>query len=142
MGKLFTGLIVLLAIATIGGFANYTRNAPLDAELANRPYATLSEADLDALLQAYTSEQQGLQNRLNNYAQDRTGVMDGFAPADLGGKVNAFDSFQRKNNKWRDTNREKLSHEIELEKLTKEKNIRARGLHVERNRVWRRVTTF
>ena len=33
-------------------------------------------------------------------------------------------------------------HEIELEKLNKEKNVRSRGLHIERNRILRRLTTF
>ena len=127
---------------TVGGFANYQRNEPLDNELKDRPYATLSDADLDALLQAYEGERMGLENRLNAYAEDRTGVMDGFAPSDLGGKLDAFDSFQRKNNSWRETNRAKLSHEVELDRLNKEKGIRTRGLHIERNRIWRRLTTF
>ena len=142
MGKFFAGLILSLAIVSIGGFVNYQRNAHLDQELEQRPYASLSDEDLDTLKQAYEGERQGLQNRLNAYPEDRTGVMDGFAPADLGGKLDAFDSFQRKNKSWRDTNRERLSHEIDLDKLNKEKSVRTRGLHIEHNRVWRRLTTF
>ena len=142
MGKFFASLVILIAVVTIGGFANYHRNAPLDNELKNRPYATISDADLQALIAAYEGEQQGLQNRLNSYAEDRTGVMEGFAPSDLHGKLGAFDSFQRKNESWRDTNRARLSHEIELEKLRTEKGVRDRGLHIERNRIWRRLTTF
>ena len=142
MGKFFAVLIVLVAVVSIGGFANYHRNAPLDNELKNRPYATLSDSDLTALIEAYQGETQGLQNRLNAYAEDRTGVMEGYAPSDLHGKLGAFDSFQRKNESWRDTNRAKLSHEVELEKLEKERSIRQRGLHIERNRILRRLTTI
>ena len=142
MGKVLIALLVVVATVGIGGFVNYQRNAPLDAELQNRPYGTISDADLAALIAAYEGEKTGLENRLKGYSKDRTRVMNGLAPADLQGKLTAFDSFQRKNESWRETNRAKLGHEIELEKLQKEKNIRDRGLHIERNRIIRRITTF
>ena len=142
MAKAFAGLLILVVAVAVGGYYNYHRNAHLDDELKNRPYAGLSDADLDALLQAYQGEMKGLEGRLAGYGKDRTRVMDGFAPADLHGKVQAFESFARKNNSWRDVNRQRLGHEVEVEKLEREKNIRAQGLHIEKNRILRRLLTF
>ena len=136
----------MLLIATVGvglaGLANYHRNAPLDQELENRPYGTISDEDLAALIDAYTTERGGAIARMGSKRQDRTRVMDGFAPGDLDGKLKAFDSFQRKNERWREQNRQRIEFDIELEKLKKEKGIRERGLDQERNRILRRLLTF
>ena len=141
MGK----FLAIILIATLGvglaGFANYHRNEPLDRELVNRPYGTLSDDDLKALIGAYNLERDGAIARLGK-GNDRTRVMDGLAPGDLHGKLKAFNSFQRKNERWRDHNRERIGFNIELEKLKKEQGIRQRGLHEERNRILRRVLTF
>ena len=142
MGKALVVFVILVMVAAIGAFSNYQRNAALDEELRERPYASLSDKDLNALLGAYQGQVEGLKNRLGNPKADRTGVMDGFAPADFDGKLRAFESFQRKEHRWRDTNRSKLENQIEVEKLQKERGIRDRGLHQERNRILRRVLTF
>jgi hypothetical protein len=138
--------LAVLLIATVGvglaGFANYHRNAPLDRELEVRPYGTISDDDLKALIEAYSMERDGAVARLGGKRNDRTRVMDGFAPGDLDGKLKAFDSFQRKNERWRDHNRQRIEFNIELEKLKTEQGIRDRGLHEERNRILRRVLTF
>lgn len=136
-------VLVLLPLLLVGAaFSNYQRNAPLDEELRNRPYKSISDKDLAALLEAYKGEMQGFETRMNRFSKDRTKVMDGFAPADYDGKVRAFESFQRKNESWRDANRARLGHVVELEKLEHEKSIRDRGLHIEKNRILRRITTF
>ena len=84
----------------------------------------------------------GLQARLSRTGGDNTRIMDGYAPADFDGKLKAFEQFQRKNNSWRDTNRARLEHEVELEKIQKELAIRERGLDDEFTRIKRRVLTF
>ncbi len=142
MGKLFLGILVLVVGLGAAGYANYERNAPLDEELKDRPYKALAEDDLNALSSAYQKELDGLSGRLKATAGDKTGIMDGYAPADFDGKVKAFESFQRKNNSWRDTNRLRLEHEGELEKIEKERRIRSEGLDDETTRILRRVLTF
>jgi hypothetical protein len=142
MGKALVVFVILVMVVAIGAFSNYQRNAPLDEELRDRPYASLADKDLNALLGAYEGQVAGLQSQLGNPKADRTGVMDGFAPADFDGKLKAFDRFQRQESRWRNTNRSKLENQIEVEKLQKERGIRDRGLHEERNRILRRVLTF
>ena len=142
MGKLFLILLLLVAGVGIAGFANYQRNEALDHELQNRPLKAYAIEDLEKLANAYQGEMDGLQARLSRTGGDNTRIMDGYAPADFDGKLKAFEQFQRKNNTWRDTNRARLEHEIELEKIQKELAIRERGLDDEFTRIKRRVLTF
>ena len=142
MAKVLLGFLVVVVALCGAAIGNYQRNANLDQELRDRPYAGMSDEDLNALLSAYKGEAQGYQAKLNGLGKDRTKVMDGYAPADYNGKLKAFENFQRKNESWRDVNRQRLSHEVEIEKLEKEASIRARGLHIEKNRIMRRITTF
>ena len=142
MGKFLLIVLVLGVALGIGGYTNYERNAHLDEELRDRPYAGYSDADLDSLTNAYEGEMSGLQARLGKAAGDNTRVMDGYAPADFDGKVKAFEQFQRKNNAYRDTNRKRLGHQVELENLQKEQRIRSEGLNDEFTRIKRRVLTF
>ena len=142
MAKVLLGFLIVVVALCGAAYANYERNAPLDAELRDRPYAGLADKDLKALLDAYKAEKRGYQTQLAKSGGDRTTVMDGLAPADYHGKVKAFESFQRQNERWRDVNRQRLSHEVEVEKLEREASIRARGLHIEKNRILRRLTTF
>ena len=141
MGKFLAFLLIATLGVGLAGFANYHRNAPLDRELENRPYGTLSDHGLKALIDGYNLERDGAIARLGK-GSDRTRVMDGLAPGDLHGKLKAFDSFQRKNEQWRDHNRERIEFNIELEKLKKEQGIRDRGLDDERSRILRRLFTF
>lgn len=142
MAKVLLGFLVVVVALCGAAIGNYQRNANLDQELRDRPYAGMSDEDLNALLNAYKGEAQGYQAKLSGLGKDRTKVMDGYAPADYNGKLKAFENFQRNNESWRDVNRQRLSHEVEIEKLDKEAGIRARGLHIEKNRIMRRITTF
>ena len=142
MGKSFALLLIATVGVVLAGFANYQRNAPLDKELEERPYGTISDEDLVALIDAYTMERGGTMARMGGKKDDRTTVMDGFAPGDLDGKLKAFDSFQRKNERWRNQNRQRIEFDIELERLKKEQGIRDRGLDEERNRILRRLLSF
>ena len=142
MAKVLIGFVALVGALAIAAYANYERNAPLDADLQERPYQSLSDEDLKALLDAYKGQVTGLQAKLGSYSGDRTKVMDGFAPSDFDSKVKAFDRFQRSNSAWRDVNRNRIENQLEVEKLEKEQGIRAQGLHEERTRILRRVLTF
>ena len=136
--------IVCLTVA-IGlgglGFANYIRNAHLEEGTKPRPYKGFSEAEVDALIVAYTGERDGLSNRLKNTG-DRTKIMDGYAPSDFGGKVNAFENFQRKNEAWRGTNRSRLEMVVELEKLEFEKQYRRKRKESPWEAILKRVVTL
>lgn len=140
--KILAVIVMIPVVVACIAYSNYERNAPLDEELRNRPYKSVSDENLASLISAYESEMGGFQARMNSYGKDRTKVMDGLAPADYDSKVKAFESFQRKNEGWRDANRARLGHEVELEKLQAEQSIRDRGLHIEKNRILRRMTTF
>lgn len=142
MGKFLLVLLLLVVGVGVAGFANYQRNEALDHELQNRPYQAYKLGDLEKLASAYQGEMDGLQARLARTGGDNTRIMDGYAPADFEGKLKAFEQFQRKNNSWRDTNRARLEHEVELEKIQKELAIRERGLDDEFTRIKRRVLTF
>jgi len=142
MGKFFLVLVLLVVGLGVAGFANYQRNEPLDHELQNRPYQAYKIEDLQKLENAYQGEMDGLQARLSRTGGDNTRMLDGYAPADFDGKLKAFERFQRKNNSWRDTNRARLEHEVELEKIQSELSIRERGLDDELTRIKRRVLTF
>ena len=142
MGKFILVLLLLVVGVGVAGFANYQRNEALDQELQHRPFKAYSLEDLQKLSSAYQGEMDGLQARLSRTAGDNTRMMDGYAPADFDGKLKAFEQFQRKNNSWRDTNRARLEHEVELEKIQKELAIRERGLDDEFTRIKRRVLTF
>ncbi len=48
-------LVVVLGLP-IGGFVNYERNEALDQELRDRTYASLRNADLEALVEAYKGQ--------------------------------------------------------------------------------------
>ena len=142
MRQFFLSLVILVVVVGGAGFANYHRNAPLDAELADRPYALYSDADIESLLKAHTSERDRIRGVLSQEGSDPTQVMNGFAAADFVGKLNAFDKFQQRNNVYKRVNGMALEHEVEIEVLEKEKNIRKRGLNDPRKRMWRRILTF
>ena len=68
--------------------------------------------------------------------------MDGYAPSDFGGKVNAFENFQRKNEAWRGTNRSRLEMVVELEKLEFEKQYRRKRKESPWEAILKRVVTL
>lgn len=142
MGKALAVMALLVVGIGVAGFANYQRNAHLDREFGDRPYKGISEADLRALRDAYRAELGRFERKLGSYSSDRTKVLDGFAPGDMGGKAKAFDSFQRQNKAWREVNLQRIERELELEKIAAELALRERGLDDPVKRFWRRVLTF
>ena len=134
---------MLLTIVVLGtlGVLNYRRNEPLDAELQNRPYKGLSDADVELLIEAYRTQKGQIERKLERVA-GREDPMDRYAPADLAGKLQGFDRAQKNASRWREVHGEVLEQEVELERLAHEQSIRARGLDDERVRIWRRVSTF
>jgi hypothetical protein len=134
-------LIVLLVGVPLLGGINYMRNEPLDAELAERPYGGISDADLNSLLAAYESE----------VAKTRTVVeseptMHAFNdPGRFGHqdeKAEAFEKFQNTNEAWKRSRGQLFGQQTTLEALQHEASIRARGLHKPWPRIWRRISTF
>jgi hypothetical protein len=140
MGKALFVLLLLLAAAGGGGYYNYQRNAHLDEELGARPYASLSTEQLELLIGAYEQERAELARQVALIASDDNA--NGYAPADLMGKVQGFDRAQRESGRWREIHGQMLEREVELDNLAHEKSIRARGLDDEWQRIWRRVVTL
>ena len=133
-------LVLLLGLIGAGGYANYQRNAELDQELEFRPYAGLSDADLDALLEAYQQELSQIEDSLGNGPDGS--VFRGIKPADLGGKLKAFERFQQENERWKRGHREAIKQKVVLDALRQEQAVRRAGLHRPWRRIIRRVTTF
>ncbi len=133
-------LVLLLGLIGAGGYANYQRNAELDQELEFRPYAGLSDADLDALLEAYQQELSQIEDSLGNGPDGS--VFRGTKPADLGGKLKAFERFQQENERWKRGHREAINQKVVLDALRQEQAVRRAGLHKPWRRIMRRVTTF
>ncbi len=138
-----TFIVFLLLVIGMGGlgFANYKRNAHLEEGTKPRPYKSFSDADLDALIEAYSGQRDGLANRLKG-SGDRTKIMDGYAPSDFAGKLEAFEQFQRKNESWRDTNRSRLEMVVELERLEFETAFRRQRKEDPWTPIFRRIFTF
>jgi hypothetical protein len=141
MGDKSTLLILVLCALTIGGFVNYRRNAPLDAELQSRTYADLKDRDLDTLIQAYEEETRRLRAWVDQepLAKVPSQALD---DSDLGGKVKTFERYQRETNRWRSLRQEVLQREATLEALNKEKDLRARGLDERWRQILRRLITL
>jgi len=141
MGDKSTLFMIVVCALLIGGFVNYRRNAPLDAELQNRTYAELKSDDLDALLAAY--EQQTRRLRAWVDEEPMAAPVDRARSAsDVGGKAETFSRFQREANRWRAQRSEVLEGEATIAALQQEKSIRARGLDLRWRQILRRVTTF
>ena len=134
-------LVIIACALLIGGFVNYRRNAPLDAELQNRTYAELKADDLDALLAAYELETRRLRAWVDEEPMAAP-VDRARSASDVGGKAETFSRFQREANRWRAQRYEVLEREATIEALQKEKSIRARGLNLRWRQVLRRVTSF
>ena len=141
MGDKSTLFMIVVCVLLIGGFVNYRRNAPLDAELQNRTYAELKSDDLDALLAAYEQETQ----RLRAWVDEEPMAVPADrarSASDVGGKAETFSRFQREANRWRAQRYEVLESEASVDALRREKSIRARGLDRRWRQILRRVTAF
>jgi hypothetical protein len=135
-------LAIVLALALpLAGYANYQRNAHLDRELENRTYATLRTEDLDTLLAAYGEELDALRGRVGEGPEGEDAIARK-AAADLSGKVESFERFQRQNQSWREQRGAVLERQATIAELEREKSIRARGLDRPWNRIKRRVLAF
>ena len=136
----FLRFLTLLLLATaIAGGANYVRNEPLDAELADRPYATISEAELNSLRRAYRAEAEDLRAWIAAEPQARPSAT---SASDMQGKLQDFERFQHEANEWRAQRSRLLEREVTLAKLQQERSIRDRGLHRPWRQVLRRVISF
>ena len=133
-------LLILLGVPGLG-FYNYHRNAHLDQELQNRTYANLSDADLNALAEAYRGEVDRLRRMLTE-DPDGQAALDGIAAGDFGRKVKRFESFQQENREWKAARGQAMEREAALEELERELSIRERRLDEPLQRVKRRLLHF
>jgi hypothetical protein len=137
--KALGALLLLVALVGAGGWWNYQRNAHLDQDLGFRPYETLSNAQLDQLLEAHRQQVVALQARAG---QAPSLSVAGVADSDLEGKIDAFDRFQNANRDWKQRHRAALEEQTRVEALEHEQGIRKAGLDSESGRILRRVTHF
>jgi hypothetical protein len=128
MGKILVLLLVLVVAAAGGLYYNYNRNANLEADLNKpRPYAKFKTADIEKLIAAYQIEVK----RAKGGVANAPGGEDAIAHADssdVGGRADAFASFQRENERWKAQRGRAMEEQVELEKLQFEKSIRDRHL--------------
>ena len=142
MVKAFLLLLVLLVAAAGTGYWNYNRNAGLVADAyQERPYKTLSTADVTQLLAAYEKEagraKQGVMGAPGEASQ-----IDAYDSSDVGGKAEAFAQYQRQNDHWKNERGKAMEQEFMVKGLRFEKSIRDRHLDDEKARFWLRLTTF
>jgi len=141
MGKFLLVLVLLAGAVAGGGYWNYQRNAYLDEELEDRPYAKLSLEEIDMLIEAYQIEKQKYERQLALVSQ-RQDPMERYSDEDLSGKLEGFDRVQRNSSQWKAVQRQMLDQEVEIDRLEREKSLRATTTDDEWNRIWRRVTTL
>ncbi len=135
-------LLILVGGVCGGGYYNYTRNAPMDADLAlPRPYKTLTTPDVSKILAAYESDLARIKGSVAK-APSGEAAIDRFDSSDVGGKAKGFASFQRENERWKNARGQVFELEKTLKDVRLEKSIRDRGLDVEQTRIWRRISTF
>src|SRR5262245_21290592 len=106
-------VLLLLGVPAVAGI-NYMRNAPLDQALAQRPYAGITDADLDQLLGAYGNQvkrsraEVGQEPGSNAYSDPAS-----FDQYD--DKVRAFEKFQNTNESWKHTRGELFGEQTALQ---------------------------
>ncbi|MFQ5513455.1 MAG: hypothetical protein ACE5FG_03385 [Myxococcota bacterium] len=125
---------LVLALLLVGGAINYERNADLDAELERRPYAHLPSADLEAMLAGTEAELTELRRWVGEEPRMRRTAQRPDA-SDLGGKLQAFERYQRETRQWSARRAAVLEREVTVEAIRRELSFRERGL----DRAWRRV---
>lgn len=133
-------VLLLLGVPALAGI-NYMRNEPLDQELAQRPYAGITDAELGQLLGAYGNQVKSSRAQVaEEPGSDAYSDPASFDQYD--DKVQAFEKFQNTNESWKHTRGELFGEQTTLQDLQHEKSIRDRGLHRAWPRIWRRVSTF
>ncbi len=142
MTKAILALLVLCIAISGAGYYNYSRNAPLEADLHKpRPYKSLSTPDIGKLLGAYQADLDRLKGTVGAKPGGE-GVIDRFDASDVGGKAQGFASFQRENQRWKNARGQVFEIEKTLADLRLEKSIRDRGLDLDSTRIWLRISTF
>jgi hypothetical protein len=142
MFKAFLALVVLVIAVVGGGYYNYSRNAPMDADLLQpRPFATLKTPDVAQLLSAYEKDVARIRGSIAK-APGGAEVIDRFDSSDVGGKAQGFANFQKDNQRWKNARGQVFELEKTIKDLRFEKSIRDRGLDVEKTRIMRRLTTI
>ena len=142
MFKAFLALLVLVIGVGGGGYYNYVRNAPMDADLQQpRPFKGLKTADVGQLLSAYEKDVARLKGGVGQ-APGGADVIDRFDASDVGGKAQGFASFQKDNQRWKNARGQIFELEKTITDLRFEKSIRDRGLDDEKTRILRRLTTL
>jgi len=141
MLRFFWTVTILLMLLAGGGYANYGRNAHLDAEFETRPYRTLSDSDLLLLEQANSKELAEYQRKVDLYARSVSNASHG-GDSDLSGQIENFDRAQELSGGMRAMQRAKSEREIEIKQIAQERSIRQRGLDDPWVRFKRRLLTF
>ena len=134
-------LVVLVCSLAVGGFLNYRRNAPLDADLTSRRYADLTHEDVETLVVAYEAELQ----KLRPWAAeepDASVTRGELLRGDLGGRWQAFERYQGENARWKTRRGVIMERESLLQALRAELDIRIQKLDQPWRRFVRRLITF
>ncbi len=111
-------LLVLLGLFAGAGYWNYQRNLTREAAQVG-PFHSLSDRDLELLLEATESELAGLEAA--RAAADRAPDV---APAQ-GGRWSEFESAQRRGRRVRDLGYRMSEHEASVREMKKEQSLRA-----------------
>lgn len=140
-----SALVKIGAVLGIGlllcGTVNYRRNAHLETDIQqDRPYATLSDAELAALTGAYEQEREALEHSLAKL-EAAADSGERYAPGDVQGKVNGFEKAQRQATRWNEVNGARLDQQVEIDRLERERKLRASGV-LDRSMFWRRLLTL
>ncbi|MCP4004989.1 MAG: hypothetical protein GY725_12410 [bacterium] len=134
-------LVVLIMVVPMLGGLNYVRNEPLDQDLKERRYATISDTDLEALQQAYEAQLGYAKSQVEDVPEG-TGLVERYGASDVGGKAEGFAKFQQRNTAWRQQRGRAMEEQATLKEIQREKSIRKRGLHTQFGRILRRVTAL
>jgi hypothetical protein len=127
MGKVLVLLVLLMGLVG-GGYYNYQRNAPMDADLQEqRPYRAIPSADLAKLIMSAQKDIARAKGAVAS-APHGASAIDAQDASDVGGKAKAFAGFQRENERWKAQRGRVMEQEAELKPLLFEKSIRDRHL--------------
>ena len=119
-------LLVLLAVAGAAGAWNYRRN--LEAEKAEpRPFRSYSDADLDALTEAYQQEIADYTRRYEALTGQKVAIREG---GHIDDKIREFERIQRISRSTRELVTELARRHVAVESLAAERRKRAEERHV------------
>jgi hypothetical protein len=140
MGKVLVLLVLLVGLVG-GGYYNYQRNAPMDADLQEqRPYRAIPSADLAKLIMSAQKDIARAKGAVAS-APHGASAIDAQDASDVGGKAKAFAGFQRENERWKEQRGKVMDQEILLKELQHEKQLRDKDVDA-MTRIKRRVLSF